>query len=263
MPIQTAMLAAGRHPRNSAVSANETIVGQIYTVSEKSIKAVVKSLTPRQIANELIASTILEKLGLPTPRSFLVFAEVDENFGAQAPIHENGMYMYFASEWKPYKCLIDWAGGNDSAVFTIINGYVDWGKIVGFDEWIAYGDRHFRNFLYDGTTLYVFDHDLCLSGDCWTPAGLDPERLYPCHKRTTQTHLQMPETKRLAAATLAGVIEAAARSIDLEAVLAESLASEVGNDIPQDLPAARNFLEQRIPHIARLCALRLGVGGLA
>lgn len=262
MAIEVARLAAGRATHNNVRSVNTTIIGQIYTNSNPDIKAVVKSLTPRQIANELIASSLLAELRLPAPKGFLVFADPSDAFGPHSCRHTNGLDMYFASELSPFPTFYTFFNMQDAVALSAAAQYDGWGNIVGIDEWIANTDRHLNNFLYDGNTVYLFDHDRCLSGPTWTPADLVADTAYPCHFVVDVVHSSMPEERRKLAVRLANEIANRALTLDLQRVFENSLAQEVNHGLPRDLPAALDFLRLRIPHISRLCAQRLAVGGL-
>jgi len=262
MAIAVARLAPGRVERNPTQSVNTTMLGQIYTDEDRAIKAVIKSLSPRQLANELIAAELVSALNLPGPRGFLVFADPEDSFDPNACRHPNGYQMFFGSELSPFPTFYTFFNMQDSMALGAILQCNEWGSVVGFDEWIANTDRHLNNFLYDGQTIYLFDHDRCLSGANWSPPDLEPSIAYPCHVVVDYIHQQLVDSKKRQAARLAGEIERRASELDLDDILNKSYAREVNHGIPVDLPAAVEFLRLRIPHIARLCAGRLSVGGL-
>lgn len=241
MVVEVARLAAGRVSLNPNRSINTTAIGQIYTDSKPDIRAVVKALSARQIANELLASSLLAELGLPSPRSYLVFADPEDAFGTSPCQHESGYLIYFGSELSPLPTFYTFFNMQSDIAISAVTKYDGWGNVIGFDEWIANTDRHLNNFLFDGSKVLMFDHDRCLTGPGWSPPDLVPDRVYPCHQAIDVIHSQMPEARRQQAARLAYQIATRAENIDLERVLSNSLAFEVNHDVPQDLPAAIFF----------------------
>ncbi|MET3411637.1 HipA family kinase [Methylobacterium sp. 1030] len=257
MGVEAARLASGTIKSNHFGSANTTVIGQLYTTNEPDIKAVVKALSPRQIANELIAAALAEALGLPAPRSFLVFADPADSFSTNNYSHSSGEIIYYGSELSANQTLIAYFNSVDILAFKMIHSYAEWGNLLAFDEWTANSDRHLKNYMYDGSKIILFDHDQCLTGPQWTPSQLVANHIYQCHARILQIHSSMPQDKKDQAAALAGKLETLAAQLDVSSLITSSLASEVQNNIPNDLPAAEKFLKERIPFIQKLCKSRL------
>lgn len=261
MGIGIARLAAGTIGANAVSSANTTVIAQIYTDDEPDIKAVVKDLSARQLANELIAASIIGKLNLPAPRAFLVFAEPADSFGGMQVNHESGTNIYFGSELSPHKPFFHAFNMDAALAFKALVGLPGWGGILAFDEWIANADRHLGNFLFDGSTVYLFDHDRCLTGPDWKPADLDASANHQVHKLVTLLHTAMSANDRRAAKSLADEFSKLASGIDVRNVVAESYAAQLKNGVSQDIPAAEAFLTARKPIISSLCEQRLAAGG--
>ena len=257
MAIEAARLASGSISMNGASSANATVLAQIYTESEPDIRAVVKCLTPKQIANELIASSLTAALNLPSPRSFIVFADPKDSIGGVDYLHSNDMLMYFGSELSASSTLINFFKMNSQLAFQLVNNYQDWGRLLAFDEWTANADRHLNNYLYDGKTIYLFDHDRCLTGPNWAPSSLNAETLYPCHRRINEIHSHMPANAKSNAKSKSKELQKTASAIDVQVAVDLSLAAAVENNVPNDLPAATAFLKDRVGHISSLCDQRI------
>lgn len=261
MAIGIARLAAGSIGKNAVKSINNTVIGQIYTDGEADIRAVVKDLSARQLANELIAASILSKLSLPAPRSFLVFAEPSDSFGSAQVPHESGLNIYFGSELSPHKPFYSAFNLDAALAFSALISFPGWGTILAFDEWIANIDRHLNNFLFDGSNIYLFDHDRCLTGPSWTPSDLIATASHECHDLVTMLHAAMSADSRRAAKALADSFSQLAMGIDVDEAIIESYAIEVKNGVSADIPAANKFLKDRRPIISHLCEQRLVAGG--
>ncbi len=252
-----ARLAAGSVVVNKSVSRNNTFLSQIFTKTEPNIKAVVKRLTPRQLANELIASLLAQYASLPTPRSFLVLADPKYSLGGTDYKHSSGYLMYFGSEISSASTLINFFNADDIMAFAMIDAYQDWGKLLAFDEWTANVDRHLNNYMFDGQKIILFDHDRCLTGDDWVPTNLDPMASYPCHPRIDQIHSAMPKTSKDRARIKSSEMQTDASKINIGTVIDEIFAVQAEHGVPQDLPAAASFLKNRVGQLFNLCGIRL------
>ena len=122
MGTGVARLAAGLVAVNGYKSANHTVVAQLFTKQNPNMKAVVKDLTARKTANELVAASFVNKLNLPAPRSFLVFADPKDSFGSGGVAHASGQHLYLGSEFS-----------NDKPFFTFLTIAHRWhcGRYVG------------------------------------------------------------------------------------------------------------------------------------
>ena len=257
MAIEAARLASGSIAMNANAGVNPTVLAQIYTNNEPDIKAVIKCLTPKQLANELIAASLLDTLGLPAPRSFLVFADPADSIGGVNYTHSNGLLMYFGSELSSNATLYNFFTMKSPLALNLISNYHDWGRLLAFDEWTANIDRHLNNYLYDGNKLYFFDHDRCLTGPNWTPAGLIASTLYPCHQCIDVIHAIMQPASKARARARSLLLQLAASTIDIKGAVQASFAESIGNSISGDIPAAVAFLNDRVNHIAAFCDQRI------
>ncbi len=261
MGIGVARLAAGSLGVNLGSGLNPSRMAQLYTDDEPDIRAVVKDLSPRQLANELIAASVISKLSLPAPRSFLVFAKPEDAFGSAQISHASGLKIYFGSELSSHKDFYTFFNMDAAMAFNALINFPGWGTMLAFDEWFANIDRHLKNFMYDGATIYLFDHDRVFTGPAWKPSDLVANANHQCHQLVTALHQAMTNTHRKAAKDLADAFSQLALKIDIDEALIESHASEIENGIPQDLPAVEQFLKARVSNISTLSEQRLAAGG--
>ncbi len=124
------------------------------------VTAYAKELNDTMILVELLAALIGQELGLPIPEPIIaisgdgkaLFASLDVKIpdfttrltlkGGGLSVDENKGVLQKLAHW------------------TLTN------KVIGFDEWIANGDRNTGNILYDGKdTFYLIDHNLAMNAN--------------------------------------------------------------------------------------------------
>jgi len=153
---------------------NETYLGWIEIAGER-IRAYVKFLTPWEIFNEVLGSILCDRVGLPTPKAYLVLtnrSDYPESLIFQQI--NTDQILAFASEAKPAASLSrqihlkEW-----SAIRELVNSWAEWPEVLLFDQWIANPDRHTGNILLGAPgEFFLIDHGLCFHRRNWTPSEM-------------------------------------------------------------------------------------------
>ncbi|WP_325890884.1 HipA family kinase [Grimontia sp. NTOU-MAR1] len=139
-----------------------------------------KLLEKRQLFIESLCAIIGRAVGIPIPEPLIVKVPaslVSSLTKCDGPTED--LYA-FGSVDADYPSL--------NRVLNIDDGSVVWDKLrehsksleaAIFDEWIANGDRHWGNLLYDGGDDFIFiDHDLALSSSINIDEGIEKNLLF-------------------------------------------------------------------------------------
>jgi hypothetical protein len=161
---------------------------QIVRCSDKKIYVIKAPNNPhgiRSLANELFASLILQRLGIPTPEPAVV--RVNPSMVGQ---NDEMIVTGYAetTPWQPGLCFgsrVDFHGWNsiwDCPMFdSLDNGKIDqirnlaaFNDVLVFDLWAMTSDHRqavfVRPWRMAGYVVEMIDHDLCFGGSNWGPA---------------------------------------------------------------------------------------------
>ncbi|POZ49628.1 HipA family kinase [Methylovulum psychrotolerans] len=121
------------------------------------VPAYAKKLSDLDMLVEIMVALIGREIGLPIPEPIIAIYEEEQLFASIDADHPN---LSHSLTWHNDK-LID-----DPQNTVILKKLADWTGInqaIGFDEWIANGDRHTGNILWDGKEKFVLiDHNLAM-----------------------------------------------------------------------------------------------------
>ncbi|MBX9815059.1 MAG: hypothetical protein K2X76_10190 [Sphingomonas sp.] len=181
-PIQLATVLPGAEPFNEG-NVNATFRGQILLADHSVQGAILKDLDARQLANELLVSTLARRSGLPTPDAYLALVRADDLALNFAPFLPDGNRIVFASvDVKVPNISFQVHHATNEERQQIIREILDWhylGALYGFDTWVANIDRHRGNLLFGRRgEVWLIDHGHCLSGPSWLPADLRQDGHY-------------------------------------------------------------------------------------
>jgi hypothetical protein len=241
---------------------SETYTGLIE-VGERRLNAYVKLLPDdRQLVNELLASVLAKRAGLNAPDAYLVLVSRQDYPTAQRFATRPGLLTApaFATSTVNAKAFRRRADlQTPEAKKKFVSAWKEWPDVLGFDDWIANGDRNNGNYLagQEGE-VWLIDHGLALTGQNWSVGDLsDPKRAVQCRLWNELIRDSVEkEAKDGAAQRMHARIEAF-RAVDL----ADSLAAAHLRYYltPPELKAVREFLSARIASVAsRVCAV-LGI----
>lgn len=237
---------------------NETYRGPIKTNSGTSF-AYVKLLDEKQLTNELVASVLGRAIGLPIPAGFIVLvsrADYPDSEFLAAVGREHAFAFGVESIGHPdlkRRMKLD----GDAAVEQLLKSWSGWCDAMVFDEWIANGDRNAGNLLIGGPgEVWLIDHGHAFTGPRWLPSSLDPAvAVLNEIARVVTPRLGLPE--RYAVLSRTGELAMDCGKVDAIEVLREGFAAMFASD--EELEALRRFIVERVAHLVRLIANRVGL----
>jgi hypothetical protein len=171
-------------------NVSDTYDGEILTSSGQIVRAILKDLPIRELANELFAAAIGHDLGLALPVVYLAIADQADLQLQNAPMLA-GSRLALASEHlqQPSVGQIAFAGkpSNPAAVKAALKPLIAklieaerLGEIYGFDAWAANIDRNVGNILIGPASQYwLIDHGRCFTGAVWKASDLQPAGNFP------------------------------------------------------------------------------------
>ena len=182
VPIPLAGLRAGAKEIGADKGVNDTYFGSIFTDSEE-YPAYIKDLDETQLINELLAAALGACLGLPMPKPYLVLVDADHRFTKGPTLDEKGTQrLAFASSDQSVPSVKQLVRKGAKIPGDSVSKWKQLDDAVFFDEWIANGDRHIGNLLFDGRGRYfLIDHGHSFTGPNW-----EPQNLYPNHQSINQ-----------------------------------------------------------------------------
>jgi hypothetical protein len=159
---------------NEEKGVSETYTG-IIEVGERKLNAYVKFLNDRELVNELLGSVLARASDFKSPPAFLVevrradYAEAIRFKGSN--VETIRAFATQAVNLKSFNRSVNLHSPDAKKAF--VTSWVEWPDVVGFDDWIANGDRHGGNFLIGGQgEVWLIDHGHAFTGPAWQVAGL-------------------------------------------------------------------------------------------
>lgn len=138
-------------------NVNPVYKGYIQTeFSDEPLSCFFKIVSPRELLVESICSLMARDLNLPTPEPYLVVMR--ENV---CPIEGNPNIPAFGTvdaKSPSFRQYINTSRLKDSEIIERLIEWRDFASTAAFDEFIANGDRHIGNILYDGKKFSFIDH---------------------------------------------------------------------------------------------------------
>lgn len=241
---------------------SETYTGLIE-VGDRRFNAYVKLLPDdRQLVNELLGSVLAKRAGLNTPDAYLVLVSRQDYPAAIRFTSRPGMlttvaFATTAIGASSFRRRADLHTPDAKRKF--VSSWKEWPDVLGFDDWIANGDRNTGNFLVGNEgEVWLIDHGLALTGQNWTAANLlDPKRGVNSRLWNEVIRDAVDNDAKAAAANKMRSRVELFRKIDMSG---SAVAAHVKYYLtPGELKTVRDFLSGRIDSVsARICDL-LGV----
>lgn len=168
-------------PTKKADGTHGAFLGTIVLKDNTTHPVFIKCNNIHKVTIELFASKLIESIGLKTPTPYLVFCpeELIPSESVNVLLRENvswievndkKLFPGFACEEVSLPSVNQKVGSEltMSIAKTFVDlftkncpGYTD---VIGFDEWIANGDRNLGNILWDGQKeFYLIDHGLAMN----------------------------------------------------------------------------------------------------
>ncbi|MCA9420419.1 MAG: hypothetical protein KC592_05345 [Nitrospira sp.] len=235
----------------------ETWISDIYAESGPTT-AYVKVLNPNQIISEVVCAMVGLALNLNIPKPFLVQVDKPNLPHSIKWIPGENRKFCFGSEnanSQSFSQLITRHQNKRDAFLTILFNWPGFKETAWFDEWVANGDRHAGNILWNGKTFWLIDHSHALTGQNWVPTDLKNG------KKVLNKFLDAGFVSRMNQATkeewsnLAGTV--ASRYVDVELANLNSCGMMEEYATNEEIEAVVRFLETRAKDFLKLACERL------
>lgn len=161
--------------------------GTVLCQNGSTVPAYIKCNSIKRITVELFASKLLEYIGLNTPTPYLVFCPTnvipEESINVLQRDNAQGLYINnqwgfygFATEELPLPSFKQRIPNSTQLLQPFMELFIEncssYVEVIGFDEWIANGDRNIGNILWDGQkNFYLIDHGLSMDENYFNQRG--------------------------------------------------------------------------------------------
>ena len=257
--VRKGVVLAGAEPFTFNSNVNTTWRGQVMLDDGTIVRAFIKDVGLRELANEVLAAAIGTKLGLPIPMPILAKASSDDLPAIKIPLVSSADHLVFASAAMPAGPILQMIRDTPDRLGDIMAKVTKWdglGALYGFDTWVANVDRHRGNFLFGGADdVWLIDHGWSFTGPEWKPSDLIPSAAYPNRLADWMTpHLSHKRKSELVPQALAAPTSISGSALDRIAH-ANSIDVLLGGD----LAALLDFLEKRAAHVPQQSTEALGL----
>jgi hypothetical protein len=247
-----------------ADNVSDTYRGPIITDGKQTI-AVIKDITPTELANELLSAAIGIGLGLPIHKPVLAKVSKDDLDAKNGPIINGERLVFCSEDVKQPSLAFHFTGTKGGYGFEqLLQKISTWdyiGYLYAFDALIANIDRNMGNFLIsDNFDFWLIDHGYCFTGPNWKPEDLIPADKRVICKLNNWLTPKMSEQHKTASASKAASFENLIRMIDLNFMLKVNYIKSLLSD--GHVNSLITFLNDRTPHVPRLAGNNLNVGVL-
>lgn len=235
---------------------NDTFRGAIRTEGGDRT-AIIKDLSPRELANEVLAAALGLAIGLPIPPAYLAYAAADRLAATKGPMIDGGRLVFASVDvGQPQVAMLCEAHGHP-AVLRRLAAWAEAGQLYGFDALVANIDRHAGNLLFSGDReVWMIDHGHCFTGPQWADHDLVPadvrvrsrlqEWLTPA-LGDRQRQIAVHEAFRLGGSAM----------VDFARLASANYMAELLDE--GDFNAVVTFLQGRQPYTAGMAAEALGM----
>jgi hypothetical protein len=243
-----------------ARNMNDTFRGQVLCNDGETRHAIIKDLTPRQLANEIMAAAVGLAAGLPIPLPIIAKIEPGVLKVSRCPLSDKSGHLVFASADVDAKSVQQIFCGDPSLVPLVrekLAGWTDVAAMYGFDTWIANIDRHEGNLLFSGRNeIWLIDHGHSFTGPKWNAARFKPDAQYNNRLSSWLTPTLSDDRRR----ELAGPAGALPERLDGVELARLGELNYVAHILARgDFDALVVFLNARVEHVPRLASEALGL----
>lgn len=265
--IQLATLCSGAK-RFDEGNATETWKGSIQTHFGQKV-AFIKVLPNNQLISETACALLARALGLNVPPPYLVRVHKEQLRQSRKWGKDETEKICFGSEEIDHlslaRILFPKRKGKSVPVHPSVMIKIrqqvaaceGFQETAIFDEWIANGDRHEGNLLWDGRKFYLIDHSHSLTGGKWKVTSLIPDVQMP-NRLLDPIVNQLDWNERQAWKQKADLERFRYRELPL-ATLQDMAGMELYDKTGIGLHAV-NFIEKRINNLLHLICSRLDLG---
>lgn len=249
-------------------NVNDTYRGQILTEGDELKTAILKDLSPKELANEVLAAGLAALVGLPVPPPFIGITAPNSDCASRFRLPDGTGLMFASADVGSPSVAQLIVAPTDPQKWALLKPIVNvltnqaWlGDLYGFDAWAANIDRHVGNVLFGaGTGAWIIDHGYCFTGPTWVPADLVPAGNFRHRLKEWVTPLLEPDQRKRLAAEASALVTRLQR-IDVSDVGIQNRVNGLLDEV--DFEALVVFLVERISYVPRAAGDALGEPRLA
>lgn len=239
---------------------SDTYRGQIVRANQTIANAILKDVTPKEMANELVAFVLARALSLPIPDLLLAQANTADLDVKKGPSTRDGRRLVLASADVNVPSIV-FRYKNDlpgrARLLGAITAWAPLGRLYGFDAWLANVDRHAGNLLFGpGAEAWLIDHGHAFTGPSWSVGDLDPVASYR-HRLAEWLTGYLTLDGRQARARQGAALESDLRLIDVDEAITNSHVRLLLTG--DETEALSSFLKGRVSEVTRLASEALGI----
>ena len=249
-------------------NVTDTYHGQILTGNEELKIAVLKDLSPKELANEILAASLASVLKLPVPPAFIGITEPGDPAATRTKMMTGHGLMFASVNVHSPSIASLVIRKTERETLELLRPIVEilakqpWiGELYGFDAWVANVDRHIGNVLFTAERGgWIIDHGRCFTGPEWIKADLVSDKKYT-HRLSEWATPFLSSSQRKTFANEASNLSNRLRQVDVRQVGEKnSLINLIGEP---DFDALILFLSERIAHVPRYASEALDESRIA
>lgn len=240
-------------------NVSDTFRGQVLRADLSTANAILKDVSVKEMANELVSFVLARQMSLPIPDLLLAQTGSSRLPVSKGPATQDGSRLVLASldvhvPSVQFRYLNSVPGR--ARLLAAITAWPPLGRLYGFDAWIANVDRHAGNLLFgSGAEAWLIDHGHAFTGPAWAAADLNPSACYRHRLGEWLTQYLTPDGRAMRAKQ-AAAMEQELKLLDIDSALRASHADRLLPSL--DLHAMRSFLAGRIKAVAQAASSALG-----
>lgn len=240
----------------------ETYKGVIETPTGK-VRAYVKLLGLKALANEVVSTFLGQAVGLPIPHGYLVQVSSKDYPNSQALTSQGLEWTWaYGSSSADAPSLarrynIGRNANEDPAFEDILPIWKGWPEALVFDEWISNSDRHAGNVLLGAdNAVWLIDHTHAFTGPNWHSNDLKPTT--PARNRIA-SHVQrtVSNKEKFRLKKLVSQLGSQYQEVPVADIVDKSIAPALIS--ADDGDALKNFISERIGNLPDLILQQVGM----
>lgn len=238
---------------------NETFIGHIDCANQR-IKAYIKILNQKQLANELFVNTLGRRLGLPVPKGFLLRVKPADLPESTLLQNFNQEALAFGSQALNHPSLARrYKNDNAEVMKWLKNNCKILDDTIIFDDFVANIDRNSGNLLVNGNDTWLIDHGHCFTGYDWKTENLIPTQTYNNHVANAVINdMTLPQRVKLKEKALE--FSLSATNVNKKEAINSCYVSQI--IAATELDALESFITERVTHITNIISNRVGIPNL-
>ncbi len=248
-------------PFHSKKSVNSLYRGHVELSDKSTRSCILKDIPRLEFVNELVSTALARALGLPVPEVVLALVPDDHDqkkYFVKSPQIQGGSVVFSTVDVQVPNLTQRIQNAHQWEHPVITHQLLNWrmkSDLYGFDTWIANTDRHRGNILLSSTgQIWLVDHGRSFTKEDWSPADLDPNKIYANRLAEWYTRLMDLKLRNDTKLNLP-IVEGKIKLIDLPLLLSSVFNLKMTQSLEES--AMLTFLTQRVSRVASDASLAL------